>query len=112
MPNECINHLTITSPSEQDIHTILQNELPPHVTINLHGKKGIRVKYSTAWKPDYPWLSSLLEKYPSCWIKNEWISEDGSAGVWVGDKHGSKFMEWDDLSLEDEYHHFQPVIII
>jgi hypothetical protein len=111
MPNECINHLTITSPSEQDIHTLLQKELP-HVTINLHGKKGVRVKYSTAWKPDYPWLSSLLEKYPSCWIKNEWISEDGSAGVWVGDKNGSKFMEWNDLSLEDEYHHFQPVIII
>ena len=111
MPNECVNHLTITSPSEQDIHSLLQNELP-HATINLHGKKGVRVNYSTAWKPDFPWLASLLETYPSCWIKNEWISEDGSAGVWVGDKNGSKFMEWDDLSLEDEYHHFQPVIII
>jgi hypothetical protein len=83
-----------------------------HGTITQSGKNGIRFHCTTAWIPDYVWLETMTKKYPSCWIKDEWISEDGSAGVWVGDKHGSKFMEWNDLSLEDEYHHFQPVIII
>jgi len=68
-------------------------------------KKGIRVDIITAWKPDFAWLETVHKKYPSCWIKNEWISEDGAAGVWIA--HNSiKCMEWDDLSLEDEFYIF------
>jgi len=77
-----------------------------NIVIVQTGKNGIRFHIMTAWIPDNAWLESLTKKYPSCWIKNEWISEDGKAGVWVAYKKDIKFMEWDDLSIEDEHFMF------
>jgi hypothetical protein len=82
---------------------------PLRVEINQIGNRGFRCTIKTAWKPDYEWLESLHKKYPSIWIKNEWISEDGKAGVWIGCKTDIKSMEWDDLSIDDEYYHFNLV---
>ena len=56
------------------------------------------------------WLQTLLTTYSSCWIKNDWIVEDGKAGMWIGsNKQGEKHItssEWDDLSLEAEHYYF------
>jgi hypothetical protein len=48
----------------------------------------------------------MTKKYPLCWIKDEWISEDGKAGVWIGYNNSIKRLEWDDLSIEDEHYMF------
>jgi hypothetical protein len=114
MPNDCINRFTITSSSESDIDTIFYSVLPQlhELRIIQHGKRGIRAEYTTAWKPTYTWLQALLAAYPSCWIKNEWIVEDGKAGVWIGyhkDTQRITSMEWDDLSLEADHYLFLPV---
>jgi len=109
MPNECINYLTITSTSESDITEIESDIKMINANVNKMTKKGICFYFKTAWKPDYLWLESLHKKYPSSWIKNEWISEDGKAGVWIGSKTDVKSMEWDDLSVEDEYHYFNQI---
>ena len=112
MPNECINRVTITSSSEENISTIVDTILPGlrDLKMNQHGKLGIRVEFITAWKPDYLWLQTLLAAYPSCWIKNEWIVEDGKAGIWIGYNSGTQrisSMEWDDLSLEAAHYFFE-----
>ena len=105
MPNECVNHITITFPSELkeqlefDMQTVER-------TVKQSGKNGMRFCYSTAWLPNYAWLESIANKYPSCWIKDEWISEDGKAGVWIGHNNNIKRLEWDDLSIEDEHYMF------
>ena len=105
MPNECINHVTITFPSE--IKEELESDIKKmQIVITQTGKNGVRFHITTAWIPDNAWLESLTKKYPSCWIKNEWISEDGKAGVWIAYKKDIKFMEWDDLSIEDEHFMF------
>ena len=114
MPNECVNHVTITSSSETDITTIITKEFDsiPGFHIDQIGKRGIRVQFSTAWKPDFPWLQALLNVYPSCWIKNEWIVEDGKAGVWIGYHKDGKHitsMEWEDISIEAEHYLFTPL---
>jgi hypothetical protein len=107
MPNECINHLTIISLSESDISKIMESDIKIlNVTIDKIAKKGIRFHFKTEWKPNYQWLELLRNKYPSIWIKNDWISEDGNAGVWIGHKKNIKLVEWDDLSIEDEYYYF------
>ena len=104
MPNDCVNHLTITSTSETDLKEIMESDMS--IVIDKRGKNGIRFHYTSSWEPDYSWLESVSKKYPSCWIKNEWISEEGKAGVWIGCKNNIKWMEWDDLSIEDEYYMF------
>ncbi len=107
MPNECLNRVTITSESEidailQEIHRDI-----PRVTIDQHSKLGIRIQYITAWKPNVPWIEALVDRYPFCWVKHEWISEDGTSGILIGNKNKLKSMEWEDLSIDAEHHFFQ-----
>ena len=108
MPNECYNRVTITSTNENDITYILQeiNVEIPDVIVKQSSKLGIRIEFITAWKPDIQFIDTLINKYPLSWIKNEWISEDGKCGIWVGNKNNIKFMDWEDLSIEDEHHFF------
>ena len=110
MPNECKNHITITSKDPMVITTI-QTYVVSSATIHKCGQKAIRFTYSTANVPDVDWMNSILTTY-TCWLKNEWIAEDGKAGVWIGtsmsgtkEKH-SKQLEWDDLSVEEENYFF------
>jgi len=104
MPNECSNSITIISLEELEIRNIFEHEINclPDIYISRHEKNGIRFKYTSSWKAEYEWLHRLHRLYPSCWIKNEWIAEGGLAGVWVADENNQSYMEWNDLSLEDE----------
>jgi hypothetical protein len=104
MPNECSNCLTITSTSEIDIVYILQeiHKEIPNIILNQNSKLGIRFNYITAWKPNFQFIEMLVDKYPMAWVKNEWISEDGTSGIWVGKKNSIKSMDWEDLSIEAE----------
>ena len=108
MPNECSNRVTITSTNENDITDILQeiNKEIPDVIVRQRSKLGMRLEFITAWKPDIQLIDTLINKYPLSWIKNEWISEDGKCGIWVGNKNNIKFMDWEDLSIEDEHNFF------
>jgi len=103
MPNECSNHLTITSTCETDIVDILQefSDKLQNVSVTQSNKLAVMLDFITAWKPDIQFIDAIVDKYPLSWIKNEWISEDGKAGVWVGSKNNIKYMDWDDLSIED-----------
>ena len=107
MPNECVSHITITYPSELKEEIESDVKKLHEVSIKQSGKNGMRFHYVTPWTPDDTWLKSMTSKYPSCWIKNEWISEDGTAGVWVGYNNTIKSLEWDDLSIEDEHYMFK-----
>ena len=108
MPNECSNRVTITSTNESDITDILQEfyKYIPNVIVNQSSKLGIRLEFITAWKPDIQLIDEIVNKYPLSWIKNEWISEDGKSGILVGNKTNIKFMDWDDLSIEEEHFFF------
>jgi hypothetical protein len=106
MPNDCSNHITITFPS--DVKQAIEADIKQiYGEIKQSGPYGIRFHYTSAWVPDYDWLNDMTTKYPHCWIKNEWISEDGTAGVWIWRKNQVKHLEWDDLSMEDEHYMFQ-----
>ena len=94
-----INYLTICSPSEYDILRELKHL--EKLQIIRESTKGIRVRFNSDSTP-YEWLNSLSARY-NWWIKNEWISQDGRAGVWISD--GTNYT-WDDLSLDDEHYIF------
>ena len=108
MPNECSNYLTIVSTAETaetDIQAVLeeiQSKLRRHISITQRSKAGLRCKYITAWEPNFEFIETLLETYPLIWIKNEWISEDGTSGIFVGEKNNIQTLCWQDLSLEAE----------
>jgi len=53
-------------------------------------------------------MELLLNKYTKCWFKNEFETEDGDCGVWVGRYHNGKpyiqVREWTEL-MEEEIAH-------
>jgi len=115
MPNECINRITITTSQLRDLDGMIETILAPSggsqaANVLQRGPRGVRLHMVSAWKPDYLWLQSLIDMFPSCWIKDEWLVEDGKAGVWIGyNKDGVKRIsstEWEDLSLEAENYFF------
>lgn len=34
--------------------------------------------------PIYEYLEALLRKHPQCWIKNQFSTDQGICGVWIG----------------------------
>ncbi len=108
MPNDCYNRVTITSTCDTDIVSMLQEiqKEIPRVHIIQQTKHGLRVQYNTAWTCHFHFTELLLEHYPFAWIKNEWISEDGASGIWIGKHKNIKTMEWEDLSIDEEHFFF------
>lgn len=119
MPNDCYNEITIVCSNEDvtgELKKLIMNELQYKKNdqyiynniINIHkkGKRGIHFNFWSIRSPYFEWLESLLNKYPNCWIKNEWTIECGLKGVWLGfidtnKKMVIKDMSWDDLSSKD-----------
>ena len=119
MPNDCWNNMTITCMRDQftieenaaELNNLVVNELQhkenKSIKIKEQGIRGIRFSLWSANEPDFEWLKSLLNKYPNCWVKNEWSEEGGTAGVWIGcvknNEHIIKELEWDDICIEGKY---------
>jgi len=120
MPNDCTNYVTITCKDEEVLNTLVRENLQfydgdnyvykEHVKMIKRGCLGIYFNIWSAWNPDYKWLESLLEKYPDCWVKNEWQEEGGLAGVWIGyfDENEQVIHNycWRDLCIEERYYLF------
>jgi len=101
--------------SESDLNALMETEFidVPEWAINIHqrGQRGVILRLWSAWAPNYTWMETLLSRYPSCWIKNEWREEGGLAGVWSGSlvegQRVIRRMDWEDMSLEEEMHVFR-----
>ena len=115
MPNDCWNHITITA-NKEELETLIQKEFSKYdnkdlFSISEKGAEGVRIRLWSAWYPQIEWLESLLTNYPSCWVKNEWIVEDGQAGIWIGTaREGEKEVRqfiWDDMCWEEIAHRFR-----
>jgi len=145
MPNDCWNRMTITCLEyeyTEELKNLIKNELqyeekendekndeekdkenkegqPKYheiVRMIRCGRRGIIFEIWSPWNPDYEWLEGLLDKYPNCWIKDEWSEEGGNAGVWVGynssnnqNNEKEKMIQsfaWDDLCIEGKEYLF------
>ena len=118
MPNNCYNKIIIANNNSQELNLLVDNEFGHFLTENYtsndndkfyiyrQGEYGISLKLWSSCTANFEWLEGLLDKYPDVWVKNNWLSEDGSAGIWIGSMRTGqkeiKRLEWHDLSLEEE----------
>jgi hypothetical protein len=117
MPNDCWSTLTITA-NKNELDTLLDTEFKDipewALKIETRGQGAVRLSLWSAWKPDLKFLESLIDKYPSSWIKNYWTEEGGTAGVWIGTmRKGSKDIKqliWDDMCEEELFYRFETEI--
>ena len=86
--------------------SIVNNLLgPKNVKIAHRSENYITFSYPFRNGPIYDYLKQLVISHPKCWFKNEYITEDGNAGVWIG-RMGPKGpttqeVEWFELSEDD-----------
>ena len=68
----------------------------------------IVISYKFRNKPFLKYLRKLLETYPTCWMKNEYIADNGSCGLWIGRFSNrilkEQILEWTELSVEELHH--------
>jgi hypothetical protein len=114
MPNDCWNSLTITAnKSELDMLMITEFKDVPDWALEIltRGPEGVMLRLWSRWEPNFKLLETFLQKYPSCWIKNLWKVEDGSAGVWIGSARSGTVeiqqLMWEDMCLEEMSHRFR-----
>lgn len=111
MPNDCWNIMTfISEDNSEEVTKLFNNEIkanPPDDKLIIHykGNNGIKFQLWSDWGADNEWLNKLVEKYPKCWIKNDWYEEGGGAGIFIGGflngkKQETIIKEWDELPIE------------
>ena len=84
MPNDCWNNITITCENHDELVRLIDAEIKDQDIIQKRGANAVILRMWSPWAPPFNWLSELIDKYPRCWIKNEWNEEDGMTGVWIG----------------------------
>lgn len=67
----------------------------------------LKVSYEFRNMPVYQYLEQLLYKYPMCWFKNTFYTENGDCGLWIGrylnNNTDIQIHEWKELSHEEIY---------
>lgn len=122
MPNDCYNTMTITHTNSDELDDLIDAEFGHFLNknytsndndkfyIHRRGDYGITFRLWSAWVADFVWMEGLITKYPKAWIKNSWLSEDGSAGIWIGTMRNGekeiKRLDWFDMCLEEEMYTF------
>lgn len=123
MSNECYNTLTIVGHNE-DLYDIYMQRLDfdyfvptPNVKDRLNnwgttclanpesirfelGENWLQIKYDTPSNPPYIFLEKLLDIYHRCWMKNESITDDYHATLYILYKKAGvrqeKILVWDE----------------
>lgn len=80
--------------------------------VTHRSEKYIVFSYEFRNVPIHHYLQALLEKYPQCWMKNEFSTDSGDCGMWIGrfrgpvseDKPDIQEFSWMELCIEEEFH--------
>lgn len=96
MGNDCWNDIIVLGNANDIKNFEKEFKKVPNDFLKISVNKEHELQFSIWSKnqPDFEWLENLLIKYPSCWIKNLWQEEGGSAGVWIGSKDGIQKLDW------------------
>jgi hypothetical protein len=58
--------------------------------------------------PIHQYFEELLVKYPQCWIKNQYNTDTGQCGMWIGRFRGEEpdiqELQWTELFIEEEFY--------
>ena len=77
-----------------------------NIEIKLRDPKYIVISFEYRNDNINQYFVALLNKYPMCWIKNDYSTENGYCGIWIGrfikGKPYIQEIEWEELTLEEQ----------
>jgi hypothetical protein len=96
----------------------IENDISPYLLELYFGRKNVEI---LARKPNYlviryafrnmvfhDYLQQLLYTYPQIWMKNEYVTELGEAGVWIGRMFNQEPQiqqaSWQELTPEEQFY--------
>jgi len=77
---------------------------PKNVDIRHRDKKYLVIHTHFRNKPIQEYMVELLKKYPTCWFKYDYKTEDGYCGMWIGRIGHVQELEWTELTDEEIVH--------
>ena len=82
----CHNTITVISQNTDALEHFIDNRILEYFQIQISYRSATKIiaNYQSSWTPPINWLCDILNEYPSCWIKNSWHADDGTAGIWIG----------------------------
>ena len=64
-----------------------------NLTISIRGKSDVN-----------HYLKILIKKYPQCYFKNEYSTDEGYCSLWISYNGDIKHIEWNDICQDELYH--------
>ena len=88
-------------------HNIPQRFFGRRLEVCQRTPRHLIVSYEFRNEPVYQYLEELLRAYPMCWMKNTYMADDGSCGLWiarmVNGAPRTQAFEWKELCAEEIY---------
>jgi len=79
---------------------------PNNIIVKHRSPRHLVVIYEFRNLPVYEYLKQLLAAHPTIWIKNDYKTEDGHCGLWIGHIYNGtrsiQDLEWTELSYGEE----------
>jgi hypothetical protein len=84
---------------------ILRTDYFANATFGRRAPNYLTIRYPFRNQPCIDYLIELLKAYPSCWMKNEFDSEEGLCGIWIGQIKNNEVQTqehtWTELCMEE-----------
>ena len=79
---------------------------PHNLHVSHRSPRHLVVTYEFRNLPVYEYLKQLLIAHPTVWIKNDYTTEEGYCGLWVGQMYNGspsiQELEWTELAQEEK----------
>jgi len=76
-----------------------------HIEVRHRSERYLVCTFHYRNRPIFQYFKEMLTKYPMCWIKNEYSTEDGDCGIWIGRYQNGELeiqeVEWQELTMEE-----------
>ena len=111
---ECLDEIELQglwTNSQHITHSLDHDSPRPYIFKTKNVERILRTPHHLAYRllfrnePIYEQLELLLNKYSKCWIKNDYATENGECGLWIGRFQDGKpqihTREWQELTAEE-----------
>lgn len=96
----------VNTQGEPEYYERLRTEYFACAEYNRISPNYMTIAYTFRNIPPIDYLTDLLRKYPSCWMKNEFSTDGGICGVWIARMRNGAIEEqeytWEELCWEEK----------
>jgi hypothetical protein len=113
MENECVSRVIVYGDETSIVYIQHCIRSIKGYTLCRAGREAIEFRIRSDWTPPLKYLLQLMTDYCIYFMKCEWTSENGQAGIWISEPAKAigaaphcKLLEWDDWPRDQQEESF------